>query len=134
ETGYVDLQSPAGAGIGVAVYNYDGMVYPTDESRMLAAMGDDAFCLGDVQTNTYEELFGGPQLRALVESSVMASMPGCSDCAFQPYCGADPVFHYATQGDPVGHRPTSSFHQKHYALITSLLRRYNDDDDTRRIF
>ena len=53
------------------MYNYDGKVYPTDESRMLAAMGDDAFCLGDVQTNTYEELFGGPQLRALVAGHPM---------------------------------------------------------------
>ena len=35
-TGFVDLQSPAGAGISVLVYNYDGDVYATDESRMLA--------------------------------------------------------------------------------------------------
>lgn len=35
-TGFVDLQSPAGAGINVLVYNYDGDVYATDESRMLA--------------------------------------------------------------------------------------------------
>ena len=42
-TGYVDLQSPAGAGIGVAVYNYDGDVYVSDEARMLAEMGDRIF-------------------------------------------------------------------------------------------
>jgi uncharacterized protein len=37
-TGYVDLQSPAGAGVSVLVYNYNGNVYATDESRMLAEM------------------------------------------------------------------------------------------------
>ena len=33
-TGYVDLQSPSGAGLSVLVYNYDGDVYATDEARM----------------------------------------------------------------------------------------------------
>jgi uncharacterized protein len=36
DTGYVDLISPAGIGIGAVVYNYDGDVYASDESRMLA--------------------------------------------------------------------------------------------------
>jgi hypothetical protein len=44
-TGYVDLQSPAGAGFGVVVYNYDGEVYASDEARMLAEMGDTGFRL-----------------------------------------------------------------------------------------
>ena len=57
-TGYVDLQSPAGAGIGVAVYNYDGDVYASDESRMLAEMGDKQFKLGNVHTDSYEQIFG----------------------------------------------------------------------------
>ena len=48
-TGFVDLQSPAGAGLSVLVYNYDGDVYATDESRMLAEMGDHTFRLGSVQ-------------------------------------------------------------------------------------
>jgi len=65
-TGYVDLQSPAGAGISVAVYNYDGDVYATDEARMLAEMGDRTFRLGNLHSNTYEEVFGGPLLRSLV--------------------------------------------------------------------
>ena len=40
---YVDLQSPAGIGIGALVYNYDGAVYASDEGRMLAEMGDQSF-------------------------------------------------------------------------------------------
>jgi sulfatase maturation enzyme AslB (radical SAM superfamily) len=35
DAGYVDLQSPTGAGSSVLDYNYDGWVYPSDEARML---------------------------------------------------------------------------------------------------
>jgi len=126
--GYVDLQSPAGAGIGVAVYNYDGDVYVSDEARMLAEMGDTSFRLGNVHTHTYEELFGGPQLRSLVEASVIESLPGCADCAFQPYCGCDPLENYVTQGTVVGHRPTSEFHFRNLEIIKHLLRLYHGDD------
>jgi len=133
-TGYVDLQSPAGAGIGVAVYNYDGDVYASDESRMLAEMGDWQFRLGNVHTDSYEQIFGGELLRGIVASSCVESIPGCADCAFQAFCGADPVFNYATQGDLVGHRPTSDFHKKNFTLIKHLLTLYHSDPIVRRIF
>lgn len=133
-TGYVDLQSPAGAGIGVAVYNYDGDVYASDESRMLAEMGDEQFKLGNVHTHSYEEIFGGETIRALVASSCVESMPGCADCAFQSFCGSDPIFNYATQGDVVGHRPTSDFHKKNLFIIKYLLHLYHSDPTVRKIF
>jgi uncharacterized protein len=133
-TGYVDLQSPAGAGIGAALYNYDGDVYVSDEGRMLAEMGDRRFRLGNVHTNTYEELFGGPTLREITSAGVAEALAGCSDCAFLPWCGADPVFNYATQGDMSGHRPTSDFHRKHDFLFRHLLELYERDADARRIF
>ena len=43
--GFVDLQSPAGLINGVAVYNYDGKVYASDESRMMAEWNDFTFCM-----------------------------------------------------------------------------------------
>ncbi len=55
--GYVDLQSPAGAGFGAVVYNYDGEVYASDEARMLAEMGDTSFRLGNLLQDGYQELF-----------------------------------------------------------------------------
>ncbi len=118
--GYVDLQSPSGAGIGVVAYNYDGDVYASDESRMLAEMGDRSFRLGNVHEHSYEEIFGGDVLRALAASSVLEALPGCTDCAFLPYCGGDPIFHYRTQGDVVGHRPTSAFCARNMAIIRHL--------------
>lgn len=47
-TGFVDLQSPAGIINSVVVYNYDGYVYASDESRMLAEYHDYTFRLGYV--------------------------------------------------------------------------------------
>lgn len=133
-TGYVDLQSPAGAGIGVAVYSYDGDVYATDESRMLAEMGDPEFRLGNVHSDSYQDIFGGEPLRTILASSCVESMPGCSDCAFQVFCGADPIHNYATQGDIVGHRPTSAFHKKNFEIIKHLLTLYHSDRTIQRIF
>ncbi len=47
EPGFVDLMNPSGIGIAGIVYNYDGAVYASDESRMLAEMGDNTFRLGN---------------------------------------------------------------------------------------
>jgi uncharacterized protein len=127
-TGYVDLQSPAGAGIGAVVYNYDGDVYASDEARMLAEMGDKKFRLGNVFADSYSEIFGGPVLRELVNNSCVDSLPGCSDCAFRSYCGADPIENHTTQGDIIGHRPTSDFCTRNMGIITHLLQLYHSGD------
>jgi uncharacterized protein len=134
-TGYVDLQSPAGAGISVAAYNYDGDVYASDEGRMLAEMGDRSFRLGNVHTHTFRELFGGPLVRGLVEASCLETLPGCSECAFAPYCGADPVFHWAVQHDPIGHRPSSAFCRKNMGVLRHLFQLLTHGDAfTRDLF
>lgn len=127
-TGYVDLQSPAGAGISAVAYNYDGDVYASDEARMLAEMGDRTFRLGNVHRDTYEEIFGGELLRSVVANSCVESLPGCAECAFAPYCGADPVFHWATQGDPVGHRPTSAFCARNMGILKHLFDLFRSGD------
>lgn len=133
-TSYVDLQSPAAAGTGVLAYNFDGRVYVSDEGRMLAEMGDDRFCMGSVR-EPLSVLQGSRAMEIMREGGIAEELPGCKDCAFVPYCGADPVFHVATQGDPVGHRPTSEFCQRHtglFQLLFELLARR--DPDVMRVF
>jgi His-Xaa-Ser system radical SAM maturase HxsB len=134
ETGYVDLMSPAGIGIAAIVYNYDGNVYASDESRMLAEMGDQTFRLGNVHRNTYEEILLSENLLQPLEESFAASVPMCSECAFEPWCGADPVFHHTTQGDFVGRKAESSFCSRNMAIFRRLIELMREDDDTRRIF
>lgn len=114
--GFVDLQSPSGIINGVAVYNYDGYVYASDESRMLAECSDHTFRLGRV-SDRYEELFYGRKVQELSRLWATEYIAGCADCAFQSICGADPVRNYSTQGDMYGFRPTSNFCRKHKAII-----------------
>ena len=133
-TGYVDLQSPAGAGTSVLVYNYDGDIYATDESRMLAEMHDKTFRLGSVHDTSFQELVSGEPYRRVMAASINEALPGCVDCAFQSYCGADPVFHHATQGDIYGHRPTSAFCFRNMEVLKYLFGLLsNGDVETRRI-
>jgi uncharacterized protein len=134
DPGYVDLTSPAGLGIGALVYNYDGDVYASDEGRMLAEMNDTTFRFGNVHANSYEELLLSEALLAPLEESFALSAPMCTDCAFEPYCGADPVFHHTTQGDFVGHKAWSAFCRRNTAIFKLLLERYESDPRAREIF
>lgn len=132
-TGYVDLQSPAGAGLAVLVYNYDGDVYASDEGRMLAEMGDKRFRLGNVHQNNWRSLHLESYLLSDAYESMTDGVPGCSDCTFQPWCGSDPVRHYATQGDIVGHKPTSSFCRKNMEIMRHLVQLLEDNKEAARI-
>jgi His-Xaa-Ser system radical SAM maturase HxsB len=132
--GYVDLQSPAGMINNVIVFNYDGKVYATDEARMLAEMKDLTFQLGDLETSSYEEIFYGEKAMQFSEASTNESLAGCSECAFQSYCGADPVMNYATQGDIYGYRPTSPFCQKNMEIIRYLIEIMDADQKIETIF
>jgi uncharacterized protein len=134
-TGFVDLQSPTGAGISGVIYDYDGNVYPTDEGRMLARAGNKIFLLGNVHSNTYYEIFGSTVLRKLVSKSCLEILPGCNYCVYQSYCGSDPIRYYVECGDIMGHRPTSDFCKKNMAIfdhIFSLI--INDDTNIMNVF
>jgi His-Xaa-Ser system radical SAM maturase HxsB len=132
--GYVDLNSPTGCITNVIVFNYDGTIYASDESRMLAEMQDFTFRLGHLNTHNYEEIFYGQRAKEIVECGVNESLPGCSDCAFQSYCGADPVHNYATQGDMVGYRPTNTFCHRNMEIIRYLIELMDNDSRVRLIF
>jgi His-Xaa-Ser system radical SAM maturase HxsB len=131
---YVDLTSPAGIGIGALVYNYDGDIYASDEGRMLAEMGDRTFRLGNVHEDDYASVMTSSALVDALDESLALSSPMCSDCAYEPLCGADPVFHHATMGDVVGHKATSGFCQRNMGIFRMLIDRYEADRATRELF
>jgi uncharacterized protein len=118
--GYVDLRSPAGIGLGALVYNYDGKVFASDEGRMLAEMGDRTFELGSV-TESYRSLVFSEKLLDLVGSSLTQCAPECLDCVYEAHCGADPVYHHATQSDSVGIKPLSEFCARQKGILNLLL-------------
>jgi His-Xaa-Ser system radical SAM maturase HxsB len=132
--GYVDLQSPAGIGISAIVYNYDGDVYAADEARMLAEMGDKTFRLGSVLKDDHRSLMLSDALLDPLESTVAQSIPMCSECAFLPYCGTDPLYHHATQGDAVGNRMTSGFCHRSMGIFRHLIALMEDSPQDRQTF
>ncbi len=127
--GFVDLQSPAGIINSVIVYNYDSYVYASDESRMLAEHGDFTFRLGSIK-ESYNNIFYGKKALNIARTWSNEALAGCSDCAYQAYCGADPVRNYTAQNDLEGFRPNSLFCKKNKEIIEhifSLLINKNDE-------
>jgi len=133
-SGYLDLRSPAGAGLGVLVYNYDGRVFPADEARMAAKTGDARFTMGHV-SDSFDALMSSEAMRWLMTGSVSEVLPGCAECAFVPFCGSDPVFHATVQGDPAAERRGTDFCRKHTAMFRLLFNRIADGNpETMRTF
>ena len=134
-TGFVDLQSPAGVGIAGAIYDYDGSVYVADEARMMARFKNFYFRLGNVNENTHQEMFNGELLHNIIASSCNECLPGCTECVYQPYCGADPVRNMSEQGDMMGYRPTNEMCKKTKAIIRYLFELLKKNDpEINRIF
>ena len=134
-TGFMDLQSPSGVAICGVIYDYKGNVYVSDEGRMLSATGDDKFLIGNVKTNTYQEIFNGELVHRITENACLESLPECSYCAYQSYCGDDPVRNYSEYNDIIGHRPTSEICKKNkeiFKYIFSIIKK--NDPKINRVF
>ena len=112
---------------------YDGTIYPSDEARMLAEMGDTTFSLGHLGETSWRDAMTSDTLLEPILASMTETAPMCSDCAAQPYCGADPVGHHATQGDFVGFKPTSAFCQKQLGVFSLLVRMLEDEPETAEV-
>ena len=126
DSGYVDLQRVSGAGRSVLVYNYDGWVYPSDEARMLAETGDTSLRLGTLG-ETNRSLTSKPLNQQLQDRSNGGMHPECSECAFNLFCGPDPVEERAT-GD--GYQVASSWHcRRSKSMFSWILNRLDAAHD-----
>ncbi len=127
DAGYVDLQSPTGSGLGVLVYNYDGYVYPSDEARMLAETGDTSLRLGRIG-DSLKTLLEGAVVRKLVRSSLVRYVPGCRECAFNTYCGPDPVSTYNQFGSMDAPVNQTEHCKRQMWMFDFFFRRLRDSD------
>lgn len=98
---YMELRSPCGAAIGQLAYYYDGNIYTCDEGRMLAEMGDNKFCLGNVFQSHYDNLIQNECTKEMCHASCLESASCCHSCVYMPYCGTCPVVNYAKTGEMV---------------------------------
>lgn len=128
DAGYVDLQSPTGAGSSVLVYNYDGYVYPSDEARMLAEDGD-----ASLRICRIADVHGSLAHHALVQDLQRASAPnktaGCDTCAFHQFCGPNPIDARAQYGTMFAPVLSTEHCQRHMWLFDNMYRRLRDASD-----
>ena len=117
---YMELRSPCGAGIGQMAYYYDGNIYTCDEGRMVAEMGDQMFCLGNVNYSTYDDLMENRVCKVTCQASVLESLPGCCDCVYHPYCVVCPVISYASDNS-IYTRESNVYRCKIYKGILDIL-------------
>lgn len=124
-TGFVDMQSPAGTGIGAVIYEVDGNVFVSDEARMLhRATGSTMFRLGNVFDSNRNELFAAPILKTLMESSALECLPGCAWCAYLPYCGSDPIRNFSLYQKLISNKtkdPWCNFYRQVFDYLFQLL-------------
>ena len=126
---FVDLRSPCGAGIGQMLYNYDGKVYTCDEARML---GDDTFLLGNVNKDSYEDIISSPNLKAVVQASILENLPVDYN-VYEPYTGVCPVLNYAMYGDLFAPTIDSDFNKLHRGMFDYIFKRLQDKK-VRKVF
>lgn len=129
-TGFVDLQSPSGAGISGAIYDYNGDVYPADEGRMLARMGDRRFLMGNVKDDDFLTIFHGDIIREICKKSCIECIPNCNSCVYKCYCGGDPVRNYLETGDVIHNESNNFFCSKHMGIFQFLFNKIRENDPT----
>jgi sulfatase maturation enzyme AslB (radical SAM superfamily) len=84
-------------------------------------------------SDSYEDMMLSEKLLDPLENSIAESAPLCSECAFVPYCGSDPVFHHATQGDAIGNKALSGFCRRNMEVFRQLIKLMEDSPIDRRI-
>ena len=125
---FLDVRSPGGAGIGQLAYAYDGKIFTSDEGRMLYAMGDATFQIGDVRTSTYRDLMMHPTVRAMTLASNLNAQPDCVNCTYNPYCGIVPEQAYRTQGSIFGRMRENQLCMVHKGIQDYLFNLLREND------
>jgi His-Xaa-Ser system radical SAM maturase HxsB len=81
---FIDFRSPANFLQDLAVIDFDGTVYPTDEARMLTRTRHVDLSVGDIFSGLDEE-----KIETLNMDAVNETHPDCIHCAYLPFCGVD---------------------------------------------
>lgn len=130
---YMELRSPCGATIGQMAYYYDGNIYTCDEGRMIAQMGDDAFCLGNVFESNFSDLINCSTCKSVCRASILESLPVCADCVYLPYCGTCPATTYALEHSLLS-RTNNNYRCQTYKGILDILFEHIIIPDHKEIF
>lgn len=109
---HVDLRNPNPMAVDYLVIDHDGVIYPTDEARMLARSGIIDLSLGKVG-----EDWRGQKWAQMNSHSTNLFDPACARCAYQPFCGKDVVDDLARYGTIDIDRTQTAFCQRHLSIF-----------------
>lgn len=132
---FVDQNNPNVMGLNALVVNYDGEIYLSDESRMLAEEGDASLALGlniRKSTVTCEDIIHSSLTKESIADSQLISSPICHTCAYQAFCGNDLVYNYNATGHLTGYKPYSFICNRTKSVIGHILD-LMDNPETKRI-
>lgn len=132
DQGYIDLQSPSGAGLGSIVYNYDGYVYPSDESRMLKETGDVSLRLGKIG-EPLVQLLSSERQKEIIASSLNFNDPSCKQCVYLPYCGPDPISAYNEFKTMTPPTHLTSHCNRYMGLFDVIFNKYQHSESFRKL-
>lgn len=130
---YMELRSPCGAGIGQLAYYPDGNIFTCDEGRMVYESGSDVFRVGHVDDPSFSETLKNSICKTMCIASTLESLPSCSDCIYQPYCGTCPVVNYADTMDLIEKEPGTYKCQIYKGLLDQIFEKM-DDEEVRELF
>ena len=102
DSSFMDVRSPSWIAIGWVAYNYDGSVYASDESRMLARMGIKDFLLTPLLENgeeTYKAMATSKVTNIAVQSSTLDGLPWYIDHVYKPFLWVDLIYSYTQHGN-----------------------------------
>jgi uncharacterized protein len=87
--GFTDLQNPCAYGSMCLIVNYDGNIYPCDEARMIAEMGNASWRISNVyEKNVMTKL---EEYKEEISAFSLDLLSSCKECAFKIFCGANPI-------------------------------------------
>lgn len=124
---HTDLRNPAIFGYDYLVVDYDGKLYPTDEARMISRLGEIDLSIGDVNVGIAK------QKRSILNGNVWnMDDPDCRHCAYQPFCGLDPIDDISRYRRIDMPREKTDHCQKHLGIFDHIFELlYRNDEATR---
>jgi His-Xaa-Ser system radical SAM maturase HxsB len=120
---HVNLRNPSWIARDYIVIDYDGMLYPTDEARMITRVGQIDLSIGNVHRGPDE-----PKVALLNRHAFNNFHEDCIHCPYQPYCGTDLIDDLSRYGRIDVNKLETWFCRRHMAIFDRIFSYIYSDD------
>ena len=113
---HTDLRNPNIPTGANAVIDFNGLIYPSDEARMLARIRQTDLSIGSVSDGLDLD-----KLALITPSYINNFDSDCIHCPYQPFCGTDPIDDLSRYGRIDLPKHKSWFCQRHLAIFDLVI-------------